>query len=54
MAAQRQGGEDLINWKEKCLELARLIDRHRRERMLADKLRAWKLAQKILKEVISE
>jgi hypothetical protein len=50
MAAQRQGREDLTNWKSKCLELAKLVNRHEKDRMIADKKAAWKLAREILLE----
>ena len=43
----------MTDWKSKCLELAELVDRHRRERMLVDKVKAWKLAKEILKEAIN-
>jgi len=41
----------MTDWKSKCLELAELVDRHRRKRMLIDKVKAWELAKEILKEV---
>lgn len=58
MAAQRQGGEDLArsaqprrtseDWKAMCIELALLVDLHRRERMIEDKKKAWRMAREIL------
>jgi hypothetical protein len=55
---KRQGGEDLarsaqprrasVDWRAMCLELASLVDLHRRERMIEDKKAAWKLARDIL------
>jgi len=38
----------MIDWKQKCLELAKLVDLHRRDRMITDKKKAWKLAKEIL------
>ena len=38
----------MIDWKEKCLELAKLVDLHRRDRMITDKKKAWELAKEIL------
>jgi hypothetical protein len=58
MDRKRQGGEDIarsaqprrasVDWECKCMELAKIVDKHRRERMLEDKKAAWKLAREIL------
>jgi len=45
------GSAQDVNWKSRCLGLAKLVDRHRRDRMLKDKKKAWKMAKEILKEV---
>ena len=37
-----------VDWRAKCLELALLVDLHRRERMIEDKKRAWRMAREIL------
>ena len=39
----------MIDWKKRGLELARVIDRHRKERMVIDKVLGWTIAQEMLR-----
>ena len=39
----------MIDWKRKCLELAEIVNSHRKERLHKDMLRAWELAKEIIK-----
>ena len=38
----------MIDWKRRCLELAGVVDRHRKERMVNDKKQAWVMAQELI------
>ena len=38
----------MIDWKRRCFELATIVDRHRKERMLTDRKEAWEMARKLL------
>ena len=38
----------MTDWKSKCLELAEMVDRHRRKRMIVDKVKAWTMARELL------
>ena len=38
----------MINWKRRCLELAEIVDRHRRDRMHSDMKLGWKMARELI------
>jgi len=38
----------MIDWHLRCIELARIVDRHHRERMLKDKKLAWNMASELI------
>ena len=39
----------MIDWEKRCIELATIVDRHRKDRMHLDMLRGWAMAQKLIK-----
>ena len=39
----------MINWKRRCLELAEVIDRHRRDRMHSDMKLGWEMAKELIR-----
>jgi len=44
----------MIDWKRRALELAEVVDRHRKDRMVNDKKLAWEIAHNLLKQVREE
>ena len=40
----------MIDWKSRCLGLAEVVNRHRKDRMHSDMKLAWEMAQEILAE----
>lgn len=39
----------MIDWEKRCIELAEIVNRHRKDRMHVDMHLAWKMATKLLK-----
>ena len=37
----------MINWKRRALELAEVVDRHRKDRMHSDMKLGWEMAQEL-------
>ncbi len=40
----------MINWKRRCLELAKVIDHHRKDRMHSDMKLGWEMAEDLIKQ----
>ena len=38
----------MINWKRRCLSLAKVVDRHRRDRMHNDMKLGWEIAKELI------
>ena len=38
----------MINWKEACLNFARVVDRHRKGRMHSDMKLGWEMARELI------
>ncbi len=38
----------MIDWKRKCLELAEVVNRHRKDRMHTDMKLGWEMAKELI------
>ena len=39
----------MIDWKQRCLELAEIVNRHRKDRLHRDMQQAWEMAKELIR-----